>query len=94
MAKKQTASIQPPASSRQFTPRQRAERVLRSQGRAIGLLDSLPDALQAELAALYTETGQIAPDAASRVRAIFERFYLEQKATVDAAPAAARESAF
>lgn len=84
--KKQSPPAAVPETAPALSPRKRAERVLSSQGRAAGYLNSLPEAVQAELAALCSETGELAADVGARVKAIFERYYAAHKAVVDDDP--------
>jgi hypothetical protein len=60
-----------------------AERVLVSQGRAIGLLPGLPVDMQKQLAALCDAAGQVLPEAVEGVKAILTEYYTAQKATVE-----------
>lgn len=87
MAKK----TQPPTPAGALSPRKRAERVLSSQGRAAGYLNSLPTALQDELTSLCSPAGELAADVRARVKALFEKFYADQKATVEESPASPAE---
>lgn len=87
MAKKKqlaAASSQPPvASSPQLSERQRALRVLRSQGKAVGCFDSLPPAMQTALAEFCTPTGELVPGIVEGVQTLFADYYAAQKAVVD-----------
>jgi len=62
--------------------RQRAERVLVSQGRAKGLLDSLGEPALKRLAEFCSPAGVVAPAAVGGVRDILVDFYGAQKAVV------------
>lgn len=63
--------------------RARAERVLSSQGRAIGLLDCFPLAMQRELASWCGISGALQPGVREAVAELIANFYAEQKADVE-----------
>lgn len=91
MAKKkpqtETGGQPAPQPAPQLTARERAERVLVSQGRAMGLLPGLPAAMQAALAEFCSPAGDVQPAAVEGVRQLFEAYYDEMKAVVDEADA-------
>lgn len=66
-----------------LTTKQRAERVLTSQGRAIGLLGSFPPDIQDAMAKLCDDTGNLSPDTRDEAAKILARHYEAQKAVVD-----------
>lgn len=74
--------------TRTLTARERGERVLNSQGRAIGLLPSLDDDLQQKLAELCDEQGNVKPEAVVGVREILTEYYDRHKAVIADEPAA------
>lgn len=64
--------------------RQRAERVLSSQGRAIGMLDCFPPAMQRQLAELCDpQSGALKEGTREGVAELVANFYAEQKTDVD-----------
>ncbi len=62
-----------------LTEQQRAERVLCSLGRAIGMLDSFPVEVKKKLTALCSETGEVTAGGGD----VLSRYWDSQKATVD-----------
>lgn len=58
---------------------ERAKRVLRSQGYAIGLLTGLPKDIVDALAAFTTPEGQVRPSAVDGVREVLAKHYAESK---------------
>lgn len=82
-AKKQLEAASPVSAPVELSEQQRAERVLNSQGRAIGLVGSLGAARVAKLASFTNEAGDVLPAAVEGVAEVITEFYTEQKAEVD-----------
>ena len=83
MAKTKPTAPSPPAAAPVLSDRERGERVLVSQGRAVGLWPSLDADLQAQLAALATPAGDVLPTAVAGVQEVLIEYYARHKA-VDA----------
>jgi hypothetical protein len=71
---------------RELSAAKRAERVLISQGMAIGLLRSFSPQLQGELVKLCSADGTVSPHAPKRFKQIRDQYYRDQKAVVDSPP--------
>jgi len=69
-----------------LTTRERGERVLNSQGRAIGLWDVLPAEMQSRIAACAAPDGVVSREAVAVVSEVLTQYYDAQKAVVDEEP--------
>jgi len=72
MSREQRAKSGEPAAE---GVRERAQRVLRSQGQAVGLVDGMPESVVESLAAFTAETGEVRPSAVAGVHDVLRAYY-------------------